>query len=69
SAALYTPTECCLRHAQRPVRLINLWSFYETPGECSLPATVFVTLHGDKICADPERRWVKKAKNMLGRKK
>ncbi|NXD17817.1 CCL4 protein, partial [Nothocercus nigrocapillus] len=69
SAALYTPTECCIRHAQRRVRLINLRSFYETPRDCSLPAIVFVTLGGDKVCADPERPWVKKAKNVLSRKK
>ncbi|NXA41640.1 CCL5 protein, partial [Eudromia elegans] len=69
SAALSTPTECCLRHARRPVRLANLRSFYETPRDCSLAATVFVTLRGDKICADPEKRWVKKAKHALGRRK
>ncbi|NWJ10652.1 CCL13 protein, partial [Crypturellus undulatus] len=67
--ALYTPTECCLHHAKKPVRLTNLQSFYETSTECPLSAIVFVTLAGQKICADPEKSWVKRATNVLGRKK
>ncbi|NXK51173.1 CCL5 protein, partial [Chauna torquata] len=67
--ALPTPTECCFRYAQKTVRLANIQSFYETPKDCSLSAVVLVTVSDFKLCADPEKPWVKKAINKLRRKK
>ncbi|NXI97981.1 CCL4 protein, partial [Psophia crepitans] len=67
-ATAYTsPTECCFKYAQKVVRHVQ--SFYETPRDCSLPAVVIVTATGAKVCADPERPWVKKAMKSLRRKK
>ncbi|XP_009641651.1 C-C motif chemokine 17 [Egretta garzetta] len=67
AAAHFTPTECCFNYAQKALR--HTQSFYETPSDCSLRAVVLVTSTGNKICADPERAWVKKALKNLRRKK
>ncbi|XP_010285353.1 PREDICTED: C-C motif chemokine 3-like [Phaethon lepturus] len=67
AAAHSTPTECCFKHAQRPVR--HMRSFYETPSDCSLPAVVIVAATGDEVCVDPKKPWVKKAMKKLRRKK
>ncbi|XP_009980301.1 PREDICTED: C-C motif chemokine 3-like [Tauraco erythrolophus] len=65
--AHFTPTECCFKYAQKPIR--QMQSFYETPRECSMPAVVIVAGHGSEICADPKMSWVKKAMKKLRRKK
>ncbi|NWR04539.1 CCL14 protein, partial [Paradoxornis webbianus] len=59
--APYTPYECCFKCIERPLRLSNLVGCYSTPRECFTPATVFETKRGDKICANPEDKWVKRA--------
>ncbi|NXU27729.1 CCL4 protein, partial [Thalassarche chlororhynchos] len=67
AAAHFTPTECCFKYAQKPIR--RMQSFYETPGDCSLPAVVIVAATGDKVCTDPKKPWVKRAMKNLERKK
>ncbi|NXM25150.1 CCL4 protein, partial [Oxyruncus cristatus] len=57
--AHYRPVECCFQYAQKPIRQAK--SYYETPINCTMPAVVIVAASGAKICADPEKRWVKKA--------
>ncbi|XP_071899926.1 C-C motif chemokine 5 [Anas platyrhynchos] len=69
ATALYTPTECCFDYAQKPVRIANIKSFYTTPNDCALPAVVFVTAAGFKVCNNPQKPWVKKTLNKLRRKK
>ncbi|NXY34383.1 CCL14 protein, partial [Pomatorhinus ruficollis] len=59
--APYTPCECCFGYVKRALRLNNLVGFYSTPRECFSPATVFQTKNGDKVCANPEDKWVKRA--------
>ncbi|NXA18912.1 CCL3 protein, partial [Ibidorhyncha struthersii] len=66
-AAHFTPTECCFKYAQKPIR--NMQSFYETSSDCSLPAVVIVAASGDEVCTDPKKPWVKKAMKKLQRKK
>uniref|UniRef100_A0A663EIP4 Chemokine interleukin-8-like domain-containing protein n=1 Tax=Aquila chrysaetos chrysaetos TaxID=223781 RepID=A0A663EIP4_AQUCH len=61
------PTECCFKHAQKPIRHIQ--NFYETPSDCSLPAVVIVAASGAEVCADPKKPWVKRAMKKLRRKK
>ncbi|XP_027762252.1 C-C motif chemokine 5-like [Empidonax traillii] len=53
------PIECCFEYAQKPVRHVQ--SYYETPTECPKPAVVIVAASGALICADPKKRWVKRA--------
>ncbi|NXW31938.1 CCL4 protein, partial [Phaetusa simplex] len=65
--AHFTPTECCFKYAQKPIRHVR--SFYETPRDCSLPAVVIVTASGDEVCANPKKPWVKRAMKNLQRKK
>ncbi|XP_023790153.1 C-C motif chemokine 14-like [Cyanistes caeruleus] len=67
-AAPYTPAECCFDHLKGPLRLDNLVGFYSTPRECFLPAVVFETKKGAKVCANPEDNWVKRAVRMLKKK-
>ncbi|NXS39617.1 CCL14 protein, partial [Balaeniceps rex] len=67
AAAYFTPTECCFKYAQKPVRHVQ--SFYETPRDCSLPAVVIVAATGAKVCTDPKKSWVKRAIKKLRRKK
>ncbi|NXP03856.1 CCL4 protein, partial [Thinocorus orbignyianus] len=67
STAHLSPTECCFKYAQKPIR--HMQSFYETSHDCSLPAVVIVAASGDKLCADPKKPWVKKVMKKLQRKK
>ncbi|NXV90404.1 C-C motif chemokine 5-like [Calonectris borealis] len=67
AAAHFTPTECCFKYAQKPIR--HMQSFYETPIDCALPAVVIVATTGTKVCANPKKPWVKKAMKNLRRKK
>ncbi|NXJ95977.1 CCL3 protein, partial [Corythaixoides concolor] len=67
ATANFTPSECCFKYAQKPIR--RMQSFYETPRDCSLPAVVIVAANGSEVCADPKKLWVKKAMKKLRRKK
>ncbi|NXB20861.1 CL3L1 protein, partial [Rhagologus leucostigma] len=67
STAHFTPVECCFEHAQKAIRYPL--SFYETSKDCPKPAVVFLTASGDRICANPKSKWVKKAKQDLQKKK
>ncbi|NXJ83878.1 CCL3 protein, partial [Trogon melanurus] len=67
--APYTPSECCFDYIKGALRQTNLKDCYSTPKECSSPAVVFVNQKGDKLCADPEVAWVKKAVEKLQKKK
>ncbi|NXN05828.1 CCL14 protein, partial [Sylvia borin] len=67
--APYTPYECCFGYIKGALRLHNLVDFYSTPRECFSPATVFETKKGDKICANPEDKWAKRAVRELQKRK
>ncbi|NXQ35769.1 CCL3 protein, partial [Alaudala cheleensis] len=59
--APYTPSECCFGYVKGALRLDNLLGFRSTAKECFFPAVVFETKKGDKVCANPEEKWVKRA--------
>ncbi|NXS96939.1 CCL4 protein, partial [Jacana jacana] len=65
--AYLTPTECCFKYMQKPIR--HMQSFYKTSHNCSLPAVVIVAASGEELCADPKKPWVKRAIKKLQRKK
>ncbi|NWS24929.1 CCL14 protein, partial [Polioptila caerulea] len=67
--APYAPSECCFNFAKRALRLDNLVDAYPTPRECYSPAIVFQTKKGNKVCANPEDKWVKRAVTELRKKK
>ncbi|NXY76359.1 CCL3 protein, partial [Glareola pratincola] len=67
AAAHFTPTECCFKYAQKPIRHVQ--NFYKTPRDCSLPAVVIVAASGDEVCADPKKPWVKRIMKKLRREK
>ncbi|NXV70837.1 CCL4 protein, partial [Atlantisia rogersi] len=62
-----TPTECCFSYAQKPIR--HMQGYYETPGECAMPAVVIVAASGAEVCADPKQPWVKRAMKKLKKRK
>ncbi|NXA96744.1 CCL5 protein, partial [Melanocharis versteri] len=64
----YAPTECCFGYVKGALRLSNLVGFYSTSRECFLPATVFETKLREKVCANPEDKWVKRAVGVLKKK-
>nr|XP_009931927.1 PREDICTED: C-C motif chemokine 5-like [Opisthocomus hoazin] len=68
-AVPHTLSECCFHYAKSPLRLANLKSCYRTPKECFSQAVVIVAASGNKVCADPEKPWVKKAMEKVSRKK
>ncbi|NXW77707.1 CCL14 protein, partial [Hirundo rustica] len=59
--APYIPYECCFDYVKGAIRLDNIVDFYSTPKECFLPAIVFETKKGGKVCANPKEKWVKRA--------
>ncbi|NWI85333.1 CCL14 protein, partial [Pitta sordida] len=65
----YSPVECCFSYAKGPLRLTNLENFYQTPSECFSPAIVFEIKNGNKVCANPEDSWVRRAVGRLQKKK
>ncbi|XP_075290191.1 C-C motif chemokine 3-like [Opisthocomus hoazin] len=67
AVAHHTPVECCYSYAKRSIRHVQ--SFYQTPRSCVLRAVVIVAASGNKVCADPEKPWVKKAMEKVSRKK
>ncbi|NWW71880.1 CCL14 protein, partial [Climacteris rufus] len=67
--APYAPAECCFHYVTSPLRLANLVGFYSTPRECFLPAIVFETRKGAKVCANQKEPWVKRAIGVLQKKK
>ncbi|NXE54988.1 CCL4 protein, partial [Casuarius casuarius] len=68
-SAPYTPAECCFSYTKHTLRSANLKGSYETSKECFLPAIVFETKNGSKVCADPNLPWVVKAVQKLQKKK
>ncbi|NXT88289.1 CCL17 protein, partial [Anhinga rufa] len=64
-----TPSECCFNYIKGAVETAKLESFYRTPKDCFIPAIVFETKRGTKICADPESLWVEKAVKKLQKMK
>ncbi|NWV67242.1 CCL5 protein, partial [Malurus elegans] len=68
-AAPYAPSECCFRYVKGVLRLANLRGFYPTSRECYLLAIVFDTKNGDKVCANPEEKWVKRAVGKLQKRR
>ncbi|NXM02015.1 CCL14 protein, partial [Tyrannus savana] len=65
----YSPSECCFHYVKAALRLANLKDFYSTSRECFLPATVFKTKNGIKVCANPEEPWVQRAVGKLQKRK
>ncbi|NXK86340.1 CCL17 protein, partial [Formicarius rufipectus] len=59
ATAQFRPVECCFNYAQKAIRHVK--SYYRTPSDCRMPAVVIVAANDDKICADPQKPWVKKA--------
>ncbi|XP_034608492.1 C-C motif chemokine 13-like [Trachemys scripta elegans] len=54
------PDKCCFTFQTSRIKKGNIVGWYFTNPECSYPAVVFKTRMGKEICANPDKRWVKK---------
>ncbi|XP_072501000.1 C-C motif chemokine 4-like [Notamacropus eugenii] len=54
------PTACCFSYTSRKIPRAVVVDFYETSGQCSQPAIIFLTKKGYQACANPSEPWVQK---------
>ncbi|XP_030392261.1 C-C motif chemokine 3-like [Gopherus evgoodei] len=54
------PYKCCFTFQTSRIKKGNIVGWFLTNPECSYPAVVFKTRMGKEICANPDKRWVKK---------
>ncbi|XP_004643110.1 C-C motif chemokine 15-like isoform X1 [Octodon degus] len=47
------PADCCFSYTAQKIRCKNMRYSYETSSACFLPAVIFVTKKGQRVCADP----------------
>ncbi|KAJ8394983.1 hypothetical protein AAFF_G00039340 [Aldrovandia affinis] len=63
-------SNCCLKVSETRLHLKNIVRHIEQKaGLCPVDAIVFLTKKGKKVCADPDRDWVKKAVGKLEERK
>ncbi|KAJ8392785.1 hypothetical protein AAFF_G00072690 [Aldrovandia affinis] len=64
--------DCCLSTKDKniPHRLVKTYSIQTVAGGCRIPATLFITKKGVRLCAPPAKksRWVAKLIKRLDRK-
>ncbi|XP_063996156.1 C-C motif chemokine 21-like [Pogoniulus pusillus] len=55
-------SDCCLKYSQKgiPRGLVKSYSIQELASGCAIPAIVFITKKGKKICASPTEPSVQK---------
>ncbi|XP_036451890.1 eotaxin-like [Colossoma macropomum] len=64
------PSNCCLKVSQITVRLDNIRDYkWQNKGLCPVMAVVFDTRNGNKLCADPNRDWTKRAMRKVDKDK
>ncbi|XP_029970032.1 C-C motif chemokine 20 [Salarias fasciatus] len=58
---------CCTRYSKTPmpVKLLTACTPQTDLGACNIKAIIFRTVKNRLVCADPEKRWVKKAMKSL----
>ncbi|KAG7476530.1 hypothetical protein MATL_G00083910 [Megalops atlanticus] len=64
--------DCCLTTSKKPIpqSIVKSHSIQTLNGGCGIPATLFITKAGRRLCAPPtsESKWVKKLIKKLGKK-
>ncbi|XP_037671148.1 C-C motif chemokine 26 isoform X2 [Choloepus didactylus] len=56
---------CCFQFSHRflPWNLVRTYEF--SRNSCSLPAVIFTTKRGQKVCAHPKEKWVQRYISLL----
>ncbi|XP_036384045.1 C-C motif chemokine 19-like [Megalops cyprinoides] len=64
--------DCCLTTSKKPIprSIVKSHSIQTLNGGCGIPATLFITKVGKRLCAPPasDSRWVVKLIKKLGKK-
>ncbi|NXC66866.1 CCL19 protein, partial [Anhinga anhinga] len=52
--------DCCLRTSETPIpwRIVQDYKLQLVQDGCNIPATVFITMKGKRLCAPLEAPWV-----------
>ncbi|OPJ75416.1 C-C motif chemokine 19 [Patagioenas fasciata monilis] len=52
--------DCCLRTKETPIpwRIVQDYRLQLVQDGCNIPATVFITTKGKRLCAPPQAPWV-----------
>ncbi|XP_070802679.1 C-C motif chemokine 4-like [Pituophis catenifer annectens] len=56
--ASYPPISCCFKYSKKKIPRNLVIDFYETNGQCSQPAVVFITRKKLQMCTNPSEQWV-----------
>ncbi|XP_010012699.1 PREDICTED: C-C motif chemokine 4 homolog [Nestor notabilis] len=52
------PGSCCLRYATKAVPASRVVTYEHTSSHCDLPAVIFITGLGKRVCGKPDDKWV-----------
>ncbi|XP_069917153.1 C-C motif chemokine 23-like [Oryctolagus cuniculus] len=61
------PSDCCYGYTIRHFQCSVMEDFFETNSQCSMPAVIFLTKRGQKVCADSSDERVRKCVSSLQR--
>ncbi|NXF34652.1 CCL19 protein, partial [Nyctibius bracteatus] len=52
--------DCCLRTSEKPIprRIVQDYRLQLVQDGCDIPAVVFITMKGKRLCAPPQAPWV-----------
>ncbi|NXE75362.1 CCL19 protein, partial [Cochlearius cochlearius] len=59
--------DCCLRTSETPIprRIVQDYQLQLVQGGCNIPATVFITTRGKRLCAPLQAPWVVRLQEKL----
>ncbi|XP_003213424.1 C-C motif chemokine 19 isoform X2 [Meleagris gallopavo] len=59
--------DCCLRTSEKPIprRIVQDYRMQLVQNGCDIPATVFITTRGKRLCAPPQAPWVLRLQEKL----
>uniref|UniRef100_G1SDU7 C-C motif chemokine n=1 Tax=Oryctolagus cuniculus TaxID=9986 RepID=G1SDU7_RABIT len=63
----HRPTDCCFSYTKRNIQCFLMQDYIETSSQCSMPAVIFLTKRGQKVCADSSDERVRKCVSSLQR--
>ncbi|XP_030330686.1 C-C motif chemokine 4 homolog [Strigops habroptila] len=52
------PGSCCLHYATKAVPASRVVTYEHTGSSCDLPAVIFTTGLGKRVCGNPDDKWV-----------
>uniref|UniRef100_UPI00398F25DF C-C motif chemokine 20-like n=1 Tax=Pristiophorus japonicus TaxID=55135 RepID=UPI00398F25DF len=69
-SAFGTNGDCCLKYSMKamPFQLISGYVLQRSNEICDIDAIIFYTVRGRAVCANPGRKWVKRALEVLSKR-